>query len=28
MQNLADEFGQFRPAYNREELKHMLDLPQ
>jgi hypothetical protein len=28
MQNLAEEFGQFRPGPSREELNHMLNLPQ
>ncbi|MGO9340348.1 MAG: hypothetical protein ACLPY1_22860 [Terracidiphilus sp.] len=28
MQNLAEEFGQFRPRPSREELNHMLNLPQ
>ena len=27
MQNLAEEFGQFRPGPSREELNHMLNLP-
>jgi hypothetical protein len=27
-QNLAEEFGQFRPGPSREELNHMLNLPQ
>ena len=28
MQNLAEEFGQFRPGPSREEPNHMLNLPQ
>jgi len=28
MQNLAEEFGQFRPGPSREELNHMFNLPQ
>ena len=28
MQNLAEEFGQFRPGPSREELNRMLNLPQ
>jgi hypothetical protein len=28
MQNLAEEFGQFRPGPSREELNHMLNLPR
>src|SRR5580658_6868148 len=27
-QNLAEEFGQFRPGPSREELNHMFNLPQ
>ncbi len=26
MQNLAEEFGQFRPGPSREELNHILNL--
>jgi hypothetical protein len=28
MQNLGEEFEQFRPGLSREELNHMLHLPQ
>jgi hypothetical protein len=28
MQNLGEEFEQFRPGPSREELNHMLHLPQ
>jgi len=28
MQNLAEEFGQFRAGHSRKELNHMLNLPQ
>jgi hypothetical protein len=28
MQNLAEEFGQFRAGPTREELNHMLNVPQ
>jgi len=28
MQNLSEEFGQFRPGPSREELDHMLNPPQ
>ncbi|HXO36794.1 MAG TPA: hypothetical protein VN901_31010 [Candidatus Acidoferrales bacterium] len=28
MQNSAGEFGQFRPGPSREELNHVLNLPQ